>query len=289
MNKPPLILVVDDSEDSLQLIGLMLQSLNAKISVATSAQDALSILEIIFPDLIILDIKMPKIDGFELCRKLKSTNETKNYPILFLSGKNSTNDIVKGFKLGAMDYITKPVIEEELIARVKTQLAIKKNTDELEKIVADRTTELIMTNKKLEDYNTALNVVLEKKDEYTNKRERHVVGNINGLCLPMIEKLKKTKLDPMQRQTVDAIEKNVKNIISPFVKNIDSDLLGYGLTQRELQVCQLIIQGRSSTEIADILNSSESTVSFHRSNIRNKLKIKHKGVNLQIHLKELCY
>jgi DNA-binding response OmpR family regulator/DNA-binding CsgD family transcriptional regulator len=289
MNKPPLILVVDDSEDSLQLIGLMLQQLNAKISVATSGQDALAVLEDICPDLIILDIIMPNLDGFELCRKLKSTDKTENIPILFLSGKNSISDIVKGFKLGAMDYITKPVIEEELIARVKTQLAIKKHRDKLEKIVAERTNELIMTNKKLEDYNTALNVVLEKKDEYTNKIERHVLGNINGLCLPMIEKLRKTRLDSKQQQTVDVIEKNVKNMISPFVKNPDSDLLGYGLTQRELQVCQLIIQGRSSTEIADMLNSSESTVSFHRSNIRNKLNIKNKGVNLQIHLKKLCY
>ena len=123
MNKP-IILIVDDEEANLQLIGKILQNLDVDITLASSGKEALKLLESLVPDLIILDIIMPSMSGFDVCRKIKSRKSTSEVPIIFLSAKADSEDIIKGFDIGARDYITKPFIKEELVARVETQLNI---------------------------------------------------------------------------------------------------------------------------------------------------------------------
>lgn len=100
--------------------------------------------EKIKPDLILLDVMMPELNGFETCKILKKSEQTKNIPVIFLTAKTETDDIVNGFELGAVDYVTKPFRSLELLQRVRTYLDLKKRTEQLE-IVNLENNELLHT------------------------------------------------------------------------------------------------------------------------------------------------
>ncbi len=119
------ILIVDDKTNNLQLLSRYLENDNYNILIAQSGKKAINIAEAISPDLILLDVMMPRINGFTVCRRLKSNSETKDIPIIFMTALAETKNKVQGFELGAVDYITKPVEKEELIARVKTHLSLR--------------------------------------------------------------------------------------------------------------------------------------------------------------------
>jgi PAS domain S-box-containing protein len=126
------ILVVDDTPENIQVIGTVLRRKGFLISIAESGKEALAIVEQDLPDLILLDIIMPEMDGFETCRRLKSTPATKDIPVIFMSALTETIDKVRGFAAGAVDYVTKPVGVEELFARINAHLTIKFLHRELE-------------------------------------------------------------------------------------------------------------------------------------------------------------
>lgn len=130
-NWQPLILIVDDTAKNLQLLGSILKEEGYKISVANNGNQAISIASQALPDLILLDVMMPQLDGFQTCTKMKSLIKTKDIPIIFLTAKVEKDDIVKGFKTGAVDYITKPFNTVELKARVKTHLELKRSKEVL--------------------------------------------------------------------------------------------------------------------------------------------------------------
>lgn len=285
--KIPLILVVDDVDKNLQLIGTMLQSMKVDISLATSAIKALSLLETKIPDLIILDIMMPGINGYELFKRIREIKYCSDIPVIFLSARSSIEDIVQGFKLGARDYLTKPIIKEELLARVKSQLSVKINNDLLKNLVRERTEELEQTNKKLSEYNTALKVLIEKREQDRIDLESSIIANVQNLLIPTLKRLKKSGVSSNQLKLCEILDKDIKAIVSPFSKNLKEVLSGYGLTKSELEVVMLIKQGLSTTEIADALFSSESTIGFHRNNIRKKLNIKGERINLESFLNRL--
>jgi CheY-like chemotaxis protein len=127
------VLIVDDQPKNLQVLALTLDELGVRTIAANSGISALKIVELNKPDLVLLDIMMPEMDGFEVIEILKQNIATKNIPVIFLSAKSETEDIIKGFKKGAVDYITKPFKREELIARVETQLNLKKSYDIIRK------------------------------------------------------------------------------------------------------------------------------------------------------------
>lgn len=127
--KENIILIVDDDTTNLQIIGSFLYNKNYKIILAKSGNDALRSVEKNHPDLILLDIMMPGMNGYEVCKKLKANNQTKDIPIMFLTAKTETKDIIKGFNTGGVDYITKPFIKEELLARIKTHINLKVSQD----------------------------------------------------------------------------------------------------------------------------------------------------------------
>ena len=126
----PLILIVDDVPENLQVLGTILEAKNYEIAIAANGQQALDLIDDILPDLILLDVMMPELDGFEVCRQLKKTKPTDKIPIIFLTAKTDTDDIVKGFEFGAADYVTKPFNSSELLARVYTHLELKKVENE---------------------------------------------------------------------------------------------------------------------------------------------------------------
>jgi len=123
--KIPVILVVDDNPHNLQLIGGMLgESLEFDLCFATGGREALEIMESIVPDLILLDVNMPEMNGFEVCRQIRSCETTRLIPVIFLTAQGETDYIVQGFRCGGSDYVIKPFAPQELLARVRVQLEL---------------------------------------------------------------------------------------------------------------------------------------------------------------------
>jgi two-component system sensor histidine kinase/response regulator len=131
MNKDLNILIVDDNPENLRVVSTFLQPEGYKISLAFDGQGALDILKSHPIDLILLDVMMPDISGFELCAKIKSKKDWSHIPIIFLTAKNETESIVKGFEVGGADYVSKPFNPPELSARVKNHIALKLMRDHL--------------------------------------------------------------------------------------------------------------------------------------------------------------
>ena len=124
-NKKKLILIADDNHENRQVLGSLLTISGYEVGVSSDGPKTLEFVKNKLPDLILLDIVMPGMDGFEVCEKIKSGLLTKHIPIIFLTAKTSTEDILRGFKVGGVDYVTKPFNAEELIARVDTHIEMK--------------------------------------------------------------------------------------------------------------------------------------------------------------------
>jgi len=148
-NQRPMILVVDDTPENLSIMGELLND-DYKVKIANSGRKALTIARTHpQPDIILLDINMPEMDGYEVCRQLKETPQTAEIPIIFLTARTDIEDEKRGFQLGAVDYITKPISPPILMARIKTHLHLKSVADFirdknifLEKEVSRRTREV---------------------------------------------------------------------------------------------------------------------------------------------------
>jgi len=125
----PLILIVDDVPKNLQVLGTILEEQACDIAMATSGIQAFKIIADVLPDLILLDIMMPEMDGLEVCKRLKDSIETKDIPVIFITAKTEVEDIIKGFERGAVVYVTKPFNAKELQARVSTHLELKMSRD----------------------------------------------------------------------------------------------------------------------------------------------------------------
>lgn len=147
--KKSLILIVDDMPQNLQVLVGILKAEGFDCIPAMNGSQALSIVGKRKPDLILLDIQMPSMDGFEVCSRLSDNPDTCDIPIIFLSARAETDDIIRGLRLGAVDYVTKPFQQTELLVRVRNHLELKhartrlqKHNDELERKVQERTAEL---------------------------------------------------------------------------------------------------------------------------------------------------
>ena len=139
------VLVVDDTPENIQILNGVLRP-NYKVKAAPNGEKAIKIAQSASqPDIILLDIMMPEMDGYEVCRKLKSNPITQKIPIIFVTAMSEVEDEKKGLDMGAVDYITKPINPAIVLARVRTQLALYDQTRELEKKVQERTAELNST------------------------------------------------------------------------------------------------------------------------------------------------
>ncbi|MEW6983404.1 response regulator [Colwelliaceae bacterium 6471] len=119
------ILIVDDKQENLELLTNILEAEGYEIAFATNGEQAIKIANVFLPKLILLDVMMPGIDGFETCRRLKSLHDVKDIPIIFVTGKANISDVVEAFSAGGVDYVTKPIRHEEIIARVSTHLQLQ--------------------------------------------------------------------------------------------------------------------------------------------------------------------
>ncbi len=157
----------------------------------------------------------------------------------------------------------------------------------VEEALRERELELELQKQNLEEANTALRVLLKKREEDKGDLEEKVLSNVKELVNPYLNRLKNTSLDRQQRAHLELIESNLNDIISPFLRQLSSKYLN--LTPREIEVATLVKEGKATKEIAEMLNLSMNAVDFHRKNIRQKLGLKNKKANLRTHLLSLSY
>jgi len=135
-DRPSRVLVVDDNAQNLELLIEHLESIDVQTVAATNGVEALEAIGQLKPDLILLDIMMPRMSGFEVCRKLKSDPETRDIPIIMVTALNEMGDIERAVESGTDDFLSKPVNRLELITRVRTLLKLRHLKDELERTLA---------------------------------------------------------------------------------------------------------------------------------------------------------
>ncbi|OQX16291.1 MAG: hypothetical protein BWK76_11825 [Desulfobulbaceae bacterium A2] len=144
------LLVVDDTAANRQLLTNLLTAHGYIVHPASDGELALEFVQTTLPDLILLDIRMPEMDGFEVCRRLKADERTRDIPVIFISILEDERDKVQAFREGAVDYITKPLQPEEVLARIQTHLRLRELTERLEQKVVERTEELSIANQRLQ-------------------------------------------------------------------------------------------------------------------------------------------
>jgi len=220
------ILIVDDTPQNLQLLGNTLRQNKFKVEFALDGAKALAWLKKKKFDLVLLDVMMPGLSGFEVCKKIREEEEYSEIPIIFLTAKVEKESIIESFRLGAQDYVTKPFELEELLARVRTQLEIRHSRKQLREMnrwlgeeVETRTRELGLANQKLEETNKQIrrsNEELRQKESELQKALKEI-SHLNEL----------TKAENIVLREEIMLEHNFEEIIG------NSDVLRHALSKVE--------------------------------------------------------
>jgi Osmosensitive K+ channel histidine kinase len=212
------ILIVDDNPQNLHILAKILQENNYEIEFATNGEAALGWIKDRKFDLILLDINMPGMDGFEVCRQIRSNPVMDNIPVIFLSAETDRGSILKGFDLGAQDYVTKPFDSRELLARVRTHLLLKDSLEKLKNLnktleekVDERTRQLKEANVKLEALNLRLIDLDKAKSDFLNLISHEIRTPLNGILGPL-ELLKLPVSASEIRELVELLDLSVKRL-----------------------------------------------------------------------------
>jgi two-component system, sensor histidine kinase and response regulator len=218
LSESPAILIVDDNHHNLQVLGKLLQENKYQIQFATNGEAALEWLNKRLFDLILLDINMPVMNGFEVCLKIRSNQYLNNLPIIFLSADSDRESILKGFELGAQDYITKPFDSRELLSRVKTHLSLKESLEKLEQLnktlenkVLERTAQLSYANEQLKALNLKLFDLDLAKSEFLHLISHEIRTPLNGIIGP-VELLKESADTNEIAELIEILDTSVKRL-----------------------------------------------------------------------------
>lgn len=251
----PTILLVDDTPDNITLLCFLLGQ-DYRNKIATNGRKAIEIAKTDpQPDLILLDIMMPEMDGYEVCRYLKSNPKTKDIPIIFLTAKTQEGDETKGFELGAVDYITKPITPATLLARVSTHITLQKarvslalQNEDLEKQVEARTRQLAALQDAII---TAMAALAEARDNETGHHIHRTQHYVRALAVNLSQKPEYREV--LTDKKIDYIFKSAPLHDIGKVGVPDSILLKPGrLTKEEFEVMKLhTVYGRDTIIAAE--------------------------------------
>ncbi len=315
--KQSTILIVDDNPQNLEVLLAYLQQTDYKVLAAESGSSALKQIVHIQPDIILLDVMMPEMDGFTVCRRLKTDPQTQDIPIIFTTVLGNTNNKVRGFEVGGVDYITKPINKVELLARLETHLALKQlrstlqtQATQLEQDVQSRTAELQAEIAHREAQQRERNRLYElvkqqskslraitqsfidsqqqKQQDLASHLDQHVIQNLDILAanLSLIAQLTQDQPTPEAALAIIATHANssldLLNQLQSQAQSVANELAEkltppknplLLLSDREQEVLKLVIEGKTSFEIATLLSISHNTVRTYRSRMKQKLNI----------------
>ena len=258
----PVILIVDDNPENLQVLGKLLKEEKYDVEFAVDGESALGWIKNKQFDLLLLDINMPGMSGFEVCEKIRSDPQMNKLPIIFLSAESDRESILKGFEKGGQDYITKPFDSRELIVRAKTHITLKHSLEKLETVnqyleekVQERTLQLSESNEKLEATNLKLVALDKAKTEFLNLVSHEIRTPLNGIMGPL--QLLKGPVDP--------------NEIAELVEILD---LSVSRLEKFALNALLITRLRTSNKISKKIIHLENLINEVSDEFEGKLKAK---------------
>jgi two-component system, sensor histidine kinase and response regulator len=217
------ILIIDDDPNDLQFLGTILQEQNYKLYLANDGMEGLKRAEKIQPDIILLDLVLPGIDGFEILTRLKKSQTTQQIPVVIISGKTSTEDFEKGFSLGAIDFLHKPFSSSELLTRIFTHINSSRGKLELEERVAESKQLLQIVGHDLSNQLFGVKEILEitKDDREELIKSLPLIGASIKNALDIIEILRDFIFIEGKRKEWDLSSVPLKSSIESVVKNLE--------------------------------------------------------------------
>jgi DNA-binding NarL/FixJ family response regulator len=280
MKKNRKILIVDDLPQNIFILREALQD-QYELAAALNGKKALEWLGENRPDLILLDIMMPDINGYELCRTIQEMPPLKGTPVIFITALNETENKTRGFESGAVDYILKPFDTDEVKSRIQLHLELKEYRDNLLELVTEKT-------RHLEESNIALKVLIRSMAAEKKAVEEKVLFNVRELVLPYLRTVtEKGSLSDIQKKNMAIAMDNLNQITASF---LPQEIMTKGiLSPQEIKVANLIKQGKTSKEIADLVRLTPRTIESYRNTIRKKLGIGNKKVNLHTYLSTMAW
>jgi DNA-binding response OmpR family regulator len=288
--KRDIVLVVDDSPDTLRLLTDALDEMGMTVMVALDGSSAMRIVEQITPDIILLDAVMPGIDGFETCRRLKRDAGISHVPVIFMTGLAETEHIVRGLEAGGVDYVTKPIVIEEMIARIRVHLANARMTRSARAALDFSGRYLLAVNNQgqlLWETPQARKLLSDMLGD--GYEDRLMLPESTSQWLDLMRKgksaAKTTTIAPfsyneqLRLQYMGALGPNehllrlVKDTSGDTPSEFSSDL---GLTTREGEVLSWLSKGKTNRDIAQILGLSPRTIDKHLEQIYAKLGVENR-------------
>lgn len=283
------ILIVDDVPDNLAVLFDLLTQRGFRVFAADSGQQAITELQSIAPDLILLDVLMPELDGFATCQRIKADPDFADVPLLFLTALGDTVDKVKGFELGAVDYITKPIRSEEVLARVNAHLDLRSLRLELEQRNEELDREMqsrLGAEQALERALDAPVLLLEPTGAVSFRTEaadallaRHGgVPPADQRCGWLNAEESEVRgshgrLHVKRRPDPGGSGRALFLLVEKPLSGRPQHLTALGLTPREAEILFWIAQGKTSPEVAAIVSAATATVKRHVHHILHKLGV----------------
>lgn len=278
MNREPTnILIVDDIPSNIRLIVSILDEHNFSASYAQSGPAAIELCKRVVFDLVLLDVMMPGMDGFEVCNELRSLDGYENVPVIFLTARTDQDSILKGFETGGVDYVTKPFSEKELLVRIQTHLDLKMTRDALETELMFK--QKIMTENAL--YITRRTELGNSIIEDLRAINKATQNEFSEKILSAVSKMRNL----IQGQEWKEFELRFEEEHSKFrakVTNAHPDL-----TPNEIKLCTFLRLNMSSKEISEITGQSVRALETARSRMRKKLDLT-RADNLVQYLHEIA-
>lgn len=278
INRDSIVLVVDDSPESLGMLNIALGEAGFTVLVALSGMQALSIIEKIEPDIILLDAVMPEIDGFVTCKKLK--HRLPNTPVIFMTGLTDLEHIVAGFDAGGVDYVTKPIKPDEVIARIKVHITNAKMTSSARAALdttgqhifsVDNAGNILWATQQAKKLFNDISSTGQIKHTFTNELANWLNQAEDRHDLIFMEFSEPIKVTYIGKQ--DVFEHLIKISLQTHEYNADQLLEKLPITNREAEVLLWLSLGKTNWEIAQILKISPRTVNKHLEQIFRKIEV----------------